>query len=160
MAGGGQLADGLGIRAAEGPVGHGLHLLHHLVQAVVAAGLKDGGGHGDGPDACGKQLVAIEVLCAAGKGDPHFPLELPGDTVAHLDGQGEQAPAGHVHLIVGQLTPGGVHGEGVGELQAELQAVFIGQSLKPPKHGHGVGPLEILVEVVLVEHNIVIAHGV
>ena len=32
--------------------------------------------------------------------------------------------------------------------------------LQTLEHGHGVLPLEILVEVVLVEHDVVIAHGV
>ena len=39
VAGGGQGADGLGVGVVEGPVRQGLHLLHHLQQAVVAAGL-------------------------------------------------------------------------------------------------------------------------
>ena len=160
MAGGAHLTDGLGVRAGEGSVRHGLHLLHHLVQAVVAAGLEDGGGHGDGPDARREQLVAVEILRAAGEGDAHSALELAGDAVAHLDGQGEQAAAGHIHLVVGQLAPGGVHGEGVGELQAELQILAVRQRLQPLKHGYGIDPLEILVEVVLVEHDVVVAHAV
>ena len=160
VAGGGQVTDGLRVRAGEGAVGQSLHLLHHLQQAVVAAGLEDGGGHGDGPDTGGKQLIAVEVLGSAGEGDPHPAAELPGDAVAHLDGQGEQAPAGHIHLVVGQLTTGGVHGEGVGELQAELQPAAVRQLLEPLEHGNGVRPLEILVEVVLVKDDVVIAHGV
>ena len=160
VAGGGQLADGLGVRAGEGTVCHGLHLLHHLVQAVVSAGLEDGGGHGDGPDPGGKQLVAVEILRAAGEGDAHPALKLAGNAVAHLDGQGEQAAAGHVHLVVGQLATGGVHREGVGQLQAKLQAAAVGQGLQALKHGHGVGPLQILVEMVLIEDDVVIAHGV
>ncbi len=80
--------------------------------------------------------------------------------MAHLDGQGEQAPAGHIHLVVGQLTRRGVHGEGVGELQAELQPAAVRQRLEPVEHGNGVGLLEILVEVVLVKDDVVIAHGV
>ena len=129
MAGGGQLADGLGIRAAEGTVGHGLHLLHHLVQAVVAAGLEDGGGHGDGPDACGKQLVAVEEFRAAREGNAHFAVKLTADAAAHLNGQREEAAAGHVHFGAGQLVPGGVDGEGVGELEAEFQALGVCQRL-------------------------------
>ena len=160
VTGGGQLADGLGVRAGEGTVCHGLHLLHHLVQAVVSAGLEDGGGHGDGPDPGGKQLVAVEILRAAGEGDAHLTLELAGNAVAHLDGQGEQAAAGHIHLVVGQLATGGVHREGVGQLQAKLQAAAVGQGLQALKHGHGVGPLQILVEMVLIEDDVVIAHGV
>lgn len=80
--------------------------------------------------------------------------------MAHLDGQGEQAPTGHIHLVVGQFTTGGVHGEGVGELQAELQPAAVRQLLEPLEHGNGVCPLEILVEVVLVKDDVVIAHGV
>ena len=160
VAGAAHIADGLRIRAGKGLIRHGLHLLHHLVQTVVAAGLEDGGGHGDGPDARCKQLVAVEILRAAGEGDPHLALELAGNAVAHLDGQGEQAAAGHIHLVVGQLAPGGVHGEGVGELQAELQPLAVRQRLQPLEHRHGVDPLEILIEVVLIEDDVVIAHGV
>ena len=160
VAGGGHFADGLGIGTAEGLIGHVLHLFHHLQQAVVSAGLQDGGGHGDGPDTCGKQLVAVEVLGAAGEGDAHLALELAENAMAHLDGQGEQGAAGHVHLVVGQLAAGGVDGEGVGQLQAELQTLTVGQRLQTLEHGNGVGPLEILVEVVLVEHDVVIAHAV
>ena len=160
VAGAAHVADGLRIRAGKRLIRHRLHLLHHLIQTVVAAGLEDGGGHGDGPDARRKQLVAVEILRAAGEGDPHLALELAGDAVAHLDGQREQAAAGHVHLVVGQLAPGGVHGEGVAQLQAELQPLAVRQRLQPLKHGHCVGPLQILVEVVLVEHDVVVAHAV
>ncbi len=160
VTGGGQGADGLGVGAGEGTVGECLHLLHHLAQAVVTAGLQNGGGHCDGPDARLEQLVAVEILGAAGKGDAHFALELAGDPVAHLDGQGEESPAGHIHLVVGQLPPCGVHREGVGELQTELQAVLRCQLLEPLEHGHGVGPLEILPEVVLVEDHVAVAHVV
>ena len=157
---GGQGADGLGAGAVKGLVGHGLHLFHHLQQAVVSAGLEDGGGHGDGPDTGGKELVAVEVFRAACEGNAHLTLELAGDPVAHLNGQGEEGPAGHIHFVVGQLTPGGVHGEGVGELQPEFQAALVGQGLQALKHRHGVRPLEVLPEVVVVKHDIVIAHAV
>ena len=157
---GGHLTNGLGAGAVKGLVGHGLHLFHHLQQAVVSTGLEDGGGHGDGPDTGGKELVAVEVFCAAGEGNAHLSLELAGNPMAHLNGQGEQAAAGHIHLVIGQLAPGGVHREGVGELQTKLQAVFIGQCLQALKHRHGVGPLEVFPEVVVVKHDIVIAHTV
>ena len=160
VAGAAHIADSLRIRTGKGPIRHGLHLLHHLVQTVVAAGLEDRGGHGDGPDARREQSVAVEILRAAGEGDPHLALELAGNAVAHLDGQGEQAAAGHIHLVVGQLAPGGVHGEGVGELQAELQPLAVRQRLQPLKHGNGVDPLQILVEVVVVKHDVVVAHAV
>ena len=157
---GGQRADRFGVGAGECLVGHILDLLHHLQQTVVSAGLENRGGHGDGPDACGKQLVAVEVLRAACEGDTHLALELAGNTVAHLDRQGEQGAAGHIHLVVGQFAAGSVNGEGVGELQTELQTVLVGQRLQTREHGNGVGPLQILVEVVIVEHDVVIAHGV
>ena len=80
--------------------------------------------------------------------------------MAHLNGQGEEGSAGHIHFVVGQLTPGGVHGEGVGELQSEFQAALVGQGLQALKHRHGVRPLEVLPEVVVVKHDIVIAHAV
>ena len=156
----GEFRDRGAVGAGEGAVLHALGLLHHLAQAVVSAGLQDGGGGGDGPDARGEELAAVEGVGAAGEGDPHPAAEGPGDAIAHLDGQGEEAPAGHIHLLAGELATGGVHREGVGELQAELQPLFIRQGLEPLEHGHGVVPLEILVEVVLVEDDVVIAHAV
>ena len=156
----GEARDGGAVRAGEGPVLHALGLLHHLAQAVISAGLQDGGGGGDGPDARGEEPAAVEGVGAAGEGDAHLAAEGPGDPVAHLDGQGEEAPAGHIHLLAGELAPGGVHREGVGELQAELQPLLVGQGLEAVEHGHGVLPLEVLVEVVLVEDDVVIAHAV
>ena len=160
VGGGTQLADGLGVRAAEGLVGHLLHLLHHLIQAIVAAGLQNGGCHGDGPNAGIKELVAVEILCAAGEGDTHLALELAGDAMAHLDGEGIEGAARHVHLVVGQLATGGIHGEGVTQLQAELETAGVGQCLQTLEHRHGIGPLEILAEMMIVKDDVVITHAV
>ena len=62
--------------------------------------------------------------------------------------------------LLGSSPRRGVHREGVGQLQAKLQAVAVGQGLQALEHGNGVGPLQILVEVVLIEDDVVIAHGV
>ena len=158
--GGGEVGDGGGVGAGEGAVLHRLDLLDHLEQAVVAARLENGGGDGDGPDARGKELIAVEVFRAAGEGDTHLAAERAGDAAAHLDGQREEAAAGHIHLVVRQLAARGVHGEGVGELETELQTLLVRELLQTLEHGHRVLPLEILVEVMLVEHDVVVAHGV
>ena len=160
VAGGVQVTEGLRVRAGEGAVGQGLDLFDHLQQAIVAAGLEDRRRDGDGPDARGEQLVAVEVLRAAGEGDAHFAPELAGDAVAHLDRQREEAPPGHVHLVVRQLAARRVDGKGVRELQAELHAGLVGQCLQPLEHRHRVCPLQILAEVVVVEDDVVIAHAV
>ena len=152
--------NGGGVGAVESGKGHILHLFAHLAQSVVAAGLENGGGHGDGPDTGCEQLVAVEVFCAASKGNAHFALELLGNAVAHLNGQGEQGAAGHIHLVAGQLAAGGVDGEGIGQLQAEFHAGLVRQCLQTLEHGNSVGPLEIFVEVMLVKDDVVVAHGV
>ena len=160
MTGLAHVRNSLCVRPGEGGERQVLHLFAHLDQTVVAAGLEDRGGHGDGPDPGAEEPVAVEVLRAAGEGDLHLSSELPGDPAAHLDGQREEGAAGHVHLVVGQLTAGRVDREGVGELEAELYAGPIGQSLEPLEHRDGVLPLQVLVEVVLVEHDVIIAHGI
>ena len=160
VGGGAELANGLGVRAAECLVGHLLHLLHHLIEAIVAAGLQNGGCHGDGPNTGIEELVAVEVLCAAGEGDAHLALELAGDAVAHLDGERIEGTARHIHLVVGQLAAGGIHGEGVGKFQTELEAAGVGQRLQTLEHRHGIGPLEILAEVMIVKDDVVVTHAV
>ena len=158
--GGGEVGDGGGVGAGEGTVLHRLDLLDHLEQAVVAARLENGGGDGDGPDARGKELIAVEVFRAAGEGNTHLAAERAGDAIAHLDGQREEAAAGHIHLVVRQLAARGVHREGVGELETELQPLLVRELLQTLEHRHRVLPLEILVEVMLVEHDVVVAHRV
>ena len=155
-----EVGDRGGIVARERAVGHILDLFDHLVQAVVAAGLQNGGGDGDGPDAGGKELVAVEVVRAACERNAHLAAKLAGDAIAHLDRQWEEAAAGHVHFLVGKLAARRVDGEGVGELEAEFKALLIRKLLQPLEHRHGVLPLEVLVEVVLIEDDVVIAHGI
>ena len=53
-----------------------------------------------------------------------------------------------------------VHREGVGELQTELQASLPRQRQQAAEHGDGVGILQVLVEVVLVEGDVAVAHAV
>ena len=157
---GAHLRNGSRVGAGEGAVGKRLDLFDHLRKAVVSAGLEDGGGDGDGPDACGKQLVAVKILRAACKGNAHLARKLAGNAAAHLDGQREQTAAGHIHFASGQLAARGINGEGVGELEAEFQPLRFCKRLKPLEHRDGVGPLEILVEVVLVKDDVIITHRV
>ena len=158
--GGGKVGDRGGVVAGKCAVGHILDLFDHLVQAVVAAGLQDGGGNGNGPDAGGKELVTVEVVRAACERNAHLAAKLAGDAIAHLNRQWEEAAAGHVHFLVGKLAARRVDGEGVGELEAEFKALLIREFLQPLEHRNGVLPLEVFVEVVLVEDNVVIAHGI
>ena len=160
VAGGAQIRDGSSVGAGKCLEGHAFDLFAHLDEAVVSAGLQDGGRHGDGPNACCEDLVAVESVSAAGEGDPHLALKLTGNAVAHLDGQREQGTAGHVHFVVGQLAAGGVDREGVGELQAKFQTLAVCQCLQTLEHRDSVGPLQVFVEVMIVEDDVVIAHGV
>ena len=158
--GGGKVGDRGGVVAGKCAVGHILDLFDHLVQAVVAAGLQDGGGDGDGPDAGGKELVTVEVVRAACERNAHLAAKLAGDAIAHLDRQREEAAAGHVHFLVGKLAARRIDGEGVGELETELEAVLVRELLQPFEHRHGVLPLEVFVEVMFIKDNVVIAHGI
>ena len=156
----GKIGDRRGVRAGKGAVGEALDLFDHLREAVISAGLQDRGGHGDGPDARREQLVAVEGVCAARKRDAHLALKRAGDAIAHLDGQREEAPAGHIHFVVRQFSARRVDREGVRKLEAELETLGVCQRLKPVEPRDGVLPLEILVEVVLIKDDVVIAHRV
>ena len=157
-AGGGQSRNGLGVRAVERAERHTGRLLRHLSQAVIAARLQDRRGDGDGPDPGRQQLVAVEEVCAARERDLHLAAELRGDAAAHFDGQREQGAAGHIHLVVRQLAARRVDRERVRKLQAELQLLAVRQRLQTLKHRDGVLPLQILIEMVIVEDDVVIAH--
>ena len=148
------------VHLSKGVEGQGLQLLADLRKALVAAGLQLCGGHGDGPDAALEELVDVEEVRAAGVAQPQPPVKFLTHPPGHLDGQGEEALAGHVHLLAGQLALLHVHGEGVGELQAELQAPLTRQSQQAAEHGDGVGVLQVLVEVLLPEGDVVVAHAV
>ena len=156
----GQGLNGAHVHPGEGLEVQSIQLVADLDEPLVAAGLQFRGGHGDGPDAAGKQLVDVEGVCAAGIGDAQLAAELLGDAGGHGGGQGEQALARHVHLTAGQLAGLHVHGEGVGQLQTEFQAVGVSQSLQAVEHGNGVLVLQVLLEVVVVEGDVVIAHAV
>jgi hypothetical protein len=156
----GQGLDLFGINGCKGLKLQCLQLLADLFEALVAAGLQLGGGHGDGPDAALEELVNVEEVRAAGVAQAQAAIELLADPPGHLDGQGEQALARHIHLLAGQLVLLHVHREGVGELQAELQTVLPCQGQQAAEHGDGVGILQVLVEVVLIEGNVVVAHAV
>ena len=156
----GQGLDARHVHAGKGLELHGVQLVADLDEALVAAGLQFGGGHGDGPDAQGKQPVDVQRVGAAGVADPHLPAELPGDPGGHSGGQGEEGLARHVHLLAGELPGLHVHGEGVGEFQAEFHAGLIRQGLEAAEHGDGVPVLEVLLEVVVVEGDVVVAHAV
>ena len=157
---GAHIRDGCGIRTGKRAVGKRLDLFDHLRKAVVAAGLENGGGDGDGPDPGCEQLIAVEEFGAAREGNAHFALELTGNAIAHLNGQREQAAAGHVHLVSGQLAARGIDREGVRQLEAEFQPLRGRQRLKPFEHRNGVSPLEILVEMMLVKDDVAVAHRV
>ena len=156
----GKSGDRRGVRAGERAVGETLDLFDHLREAVISAGLQDRGGHGDGPDARREQLVAVEGVRAARKRDAHLALERAGDATAHLDGQREEAPAGHIHLIVRQLAARRVDREGVRKLEAEFQTLRVCKRLQAVEHRDSILPLEILIEVVLIKDDVVIAHRV
>ena len=156
----GQRRHALHVHGGEGGEGQFLQLFGDLGEALVPAGLEHGGGHGDGPDAAPEELVDIEEVRAAGVAQPEPPAEVRAQPPGHLHRQGEEALPGHVHLPAGELAVFHVHGEGVGELQAELQPPLPCQLLQAAEHGNRVGVLQVLPEVVLVEGHVAVAHAV
>ena len=155
-----QRVHGSGVHTGKALGVNALQRFSHLGHAVVAAGLQDVGGHGHGPDARIHQAANVLRVRAAGVGDAQLALELVGNAVRQGQAQRVQGSAGHVHLLAGQLRPGHVHGEGVGELHAKLQAALVAELLQTVQHGNGVGPLQVLHEVVLVEDDVVKAQAV
>ena len=157
-AGGGQSRNGLGVRAVERAERHTGRLFGHLGQAVIAARLQDRRGDGDGPDPRCQQLVAVEEVCAARERDLHLAAELRGDAAAHFDGQWEQGRPDMYISSFGSSPRVVSTGNVFGKLQAELQLLVVRQRLQTLKHRDGVLPLQILIEMVIVEDDVVIAH--
>ena len=131
-----------------------------LSHTLVSAGLQDGGSHGDGPNACIEQSLDVTCFCAAGVGDTQLAVELVGDAAGQGDGQGVQGTTGHVHLAGGQLASLNVDGEGVGQLQTELDAFLIAQGDQTLEHGDSVAPLQVFHEVAVSESDVAEAQGV
>ena len=130
-------------------------LAGHLAKALVATGLEHVGRQGDGPNTGIVQGADVVDRGTAGVADTQLAIELLGNATGGLDGQREQRTAGHVHLGGRQLVPRHVDGEGVGELDAKLQAALGAQGNQALEHGHGVGPLQVLAEVRIVEDDVV-----
>ena len=130
-------------------------LAGHLAKALVATGLEHVGRQGNGPNAGIVQGADVVDRGTAGVADAQLAIELLGNAAGGLDGQREQRTAGHVHLGGGQLVPGHVDGERVGQLDAKLQAALGAQGNQALEHGHGVGPLQVLAEVCIVEDDVV-----
>ncbi len=156
----GQGLDARHVHAREGLKLQGVQLVADLDEALVAAGLELGGGHGDGPDAQGEELVDVQRVGASGVANPHTAAELLGNPGRHGGGQGEEGLSRHIHFLAGELPGLYVHGEGVGELQAEFHAGLVRQGLEAAEHGHRVRVLEVLLKVVVVKGDVVVAHAV
>ena len=146
--------------AGEGLEFQRLQLFADLLEPLIAAGLQLSGCHSDGPDAALEELVDVEEVRAAGVAQAQASIELPADSPGHFDSQGEQALARHVHFFAGQLAPLHIHREGIGELQAEFQAMFPRQGQQAAEHGDRIAVLQVLVEMMLIESDIVVAHAV
>ena len=154
----GQCVDTQYIHAAEGGEVQLVQNFADLGEALVAAGLQLRGGHGDGPDAAGEQLVDVEGVGTAGVGQPQLAVKFPAQPRGHGGGQREQALASHVHFLTGQLSGLYVHGEGVAQLEAKFQTPIRGPFFQTVEHGDGVLVLQVLIEVVVIEGDVVIAH--
>ena len=154
----GQGVDAQYIHAAEGGEVQLVQNFADLGEALVAAGLQLRGGHGDGPDAAGEQLVDVEGVGAAGVGQPQLAVKFPAQPRGHGSGQREQAFASHVHFLAGQLSGLYVHGEGVAQLETKFQTPVRGPFFQTVEHGDGVLVLQIFLEVVVIKGDIVIAH--
>ena len=130
-------------------------LAGHLAKALVATGLEHVGRQGDGPNAGIIQGADVVDRGTTGVADAQLAIELLGNATGGLDGQREQRTARHVHLGGGQLVSRHVDGEGVGQLDAKLQAALGAQGNQALEHGHGVGPLQVLAEVRVIEDDVV-----
>ena len=130
-------------------------LAGHLAKALVATGLEHVGRQGDGPNAGIVQGADVVDRGTTGVADAQLAIELLGNATGGLDGQREQRTARHVHLGGGQLVSRHVDGEGVGQLDAKLQAALGAQGNQALEHGHGVGPLQVLAEVRVIEDDVV-----
>ena len=154
----GQCVDTQYIHAAEGGEVQLVQNFADLGEALVAAGLQLRGGHGDGPDAAGEQLVDVEGVGAAGVGQPQLAVKFPAQPRGHGGGQGEQALARHIHLPAGQFSGLHVHGEGVAQFETKFQTPVRSPFFQTVEHGDGVLVLQIFLEVVVIKGDIVIAH--
>ena len=130
-------------------------LAGHLAKALVATGLEHVGRQGDGPNAGIIQGADVVDRGTTGVADAQLTVKLLGNAAGGLDGQREQRTAGHVHLGRGQLVSRHVDGEGVGQLDAKLQAALGAQGNQALEHRHGIGPLQVLTEVRVIENDVV-----
>ena len=154
----GQCVDAQYIHTAEGGEVQLVQNFADLGEALIAAGLQLRGGHGDGPDAAGEQLVDVEGVGAAGVGQPQLAVKFPAQPRGHGGGQGEQALARHIHLPAGQFSGLHVHGEGVAQFETKFQTPVRSPFFQTVEHGDGVLVLQIFLEVVVIKGDIVIAH--
>ena len=111
---GDQTGDHPGIGTGKIRIRNRAQELGQLGKAGVAAGLEDGGGDGDRPDARREQHADIGKVRAAGVADAELAVELGGKAAGHLDGEVEQRAAAHVHFFGGELVLLHLSGEGVG----------------------------------------------
>ena len=154
----GQCVDAQYIHTAEGGEVQLVQNFADLGEALIAAGLQLRGGHGDGPDAAGEQLVDVEGVGAAGVGQPQLAVKFPAQPRGHGGGQGEQALARHIHLPAGQFSGLHVHGEGVAQFETKFQTPVRSPFFQTVEHGDGVLVLQILLEVVVIKGNVIVAH--
>ena len=157
---GSQRAQSLHVHAIERFVLHVRQDVRDGAQPVVSAGFQQGGGHGDGPHAAGENIRDVVLVRAAGIGYAQLAVKLFFHALGQGDGQRIQALAAHVHLFAGQLARGDGHGEGIGQLHAELHTVGFAQRQQTAEHGDGVGELQVRLEVMVIEHDVVVAHVV
>ena len=148
-------AELLGIRPFERLIIAHAQGIRHAGKTRIAAGLQQRGSQRDRPYPGKIQELDVILRYAAGEADAQLAVESLGEAPRHLERQVEQRSAAHVHLLGGQLAVLHLHGEGVGELDAEFEALALGKSLKPAEHLDSVAPLQILLEVMIVERDII-----
>ena len=157
---GGQGAQCLHVHALKGPVRHGTEDVGDGPEAVVSAGLEERGCHGDGPHAAGEDVGDVVLVRAAGIGHAELSVKRLLHPLGQRDGQRIEALAAHVHLLARQLTRRDGDWEGVGQLHAELHAVFLAQRHQAAEHRDRVGELQVSLEVMIVKDDVVVAHAV
>ncbi|MPM63769.1 hypothetical protein SDC9_110652 [bioreactor metagenome] len=123
----GEPPESLAVGFQEGAVWHARQLLCHLRQTAVAAGLEQGGCHGDGPDSGGEDFTDVEGVRPAGVRDAELSLKGVREFPRQGDGEGVEALPAHIHFRAGQLPSGDGHREGVGELDAEGEVLLLRQ---------------------------------
>ena len=148
------------VHLTHAPAVRGVDLFEALNLAQVATRLEQVGGHGDGTNTGLEDLGDVELAGTARVGDGQLAIEGAGQHGRHVDGEREQRPAGHIHLIPRQ-RPFAVDGaKGVGELDPEGEPLLGPQRHQAGQHRLGLIQLEVVIERLFAQTNVIKAAGI